>query len=266
MIDSPDISHTVPEASSAPASYSEASLLTAGQCGAEGVMPVTLLVARAIEVATAHANLLGIGYATLKELNLAWVLSRMSVEVLRYPAINETYTVETWIESFSRRFSERNFTVTDAQGRPVAYMRSVWAAVDVKNRSMGDLDLLGQKHIPMPATDCPIGKYRRTPHAGYEAPGVRNYRFQYCDIDFNRHVNSVKYLDIALNSWPVEVFDRLAIRRLDVAYMAECRFGEEAQIRIGGETSPDRISHVSIERDGRQCVSVRIEWEERTGG
>lgn len=246
-----------------PSTYSETSLLTAGQCGAEGVMPVTLLVARAIEVATAHANILGIGYADLRQFNLAWVLSRMSVEVLRYPSINETYTVMTWIESFSRRFSERNFTVTDAQGNAVAYMRSVWAAVDVKNRSMGDLGLLGDKQIPMPGTDCPIEKFRRAQPTGYEATKVRNYRFQYCDIDFNRHVNSVKYLNIVLNSWPLDVFDSLAIKRLDVAYMAECRFGEEAQIKIGGEAAPGRTSHVIIERDDRQCVSVRIDWEER---
>ena len=44
--------------------------LTAGESDAEGRMPLTLVAERIIEVATEHANSLGIGYATLITRNL----------------------------------------------------------------------------------------------------------------------------------------------------------------------------------------------------
>ena len=82
-------------------------MLTAGESDAEGRMPLTLLTERLIENATEHANALGIGYADLLPLGIGWVLSRVSVEMTSWPAINEAYTVTTWIESYNRRFSER---------------------------------------------------------------------------------------------------------------------------------------------------------------
>ena len=53
--------------------YTHTYLLTAGECNAQGIMPVTLFAARVIEVATFHANGLGVGYDRLIADGLAWV-------------------------------------------------------------------------------------------------------------------------------------------------------------------------------------------------
>ena len=71
-----------------PKIYSKVYFLTAGECDAEGRMPLTLLTSRIIESATCHANSLGIGYADLIKLDLAWVLSRVSIEIDDLPGIN----------------------------------------------------------------------------------------------------------------------------------------------------------------------------------
>lgn len=89
--------------------YCQSYILTAGECNAQGIMPVTLFGARVIEVATFHANELGVGYDRLIADGLAWVLSRLSIEMYRSPKVNERYTLRTWIEGFNRHFSERDF-------------------------------------------------------------------------------------------------------------------------------------------------------------
>ena len=58
-------------------------------------MPITLLLTRIIEVATEHADMWNIGYSTLSADNLAWVLSRVSIEMTQYPKVNRKYTVVT---------------------------------------------------------------------------------------------------------------------------------------------------------------------------
>ena len=70
--------------------YSHSYILTAGESDAEGRMPLTLVTERVIEVATEHANALNIGYDALIKKNIGWVLSRLSIEMLRYPRINAT--------------------------------------------------------------------------------------------------------------------------------------------------------------------------------
>ena len=137
--------------------------LTAGESDAEGLMPPTLLVSRVIEVATDHANELGIGYATLIKRNIGWVLSRLSMEVYRYPRINESYTLKTWIETYNRRFSERNFVFTSGEGEVLGYMRTVWVPMDFARRTVAELSQFGVDSFPVADIDCPIAK---TPRIG----------------------------------------------------------------------------------------------------
>ena len=133
--------------------------LTAGESDAEGRMPLTLVAERIIEVATEHANSLGIGYATLITRNLGWVLSRLSIEMTRFPAINEEYCVTTWIETYNRRFSERNFEFTDASGAVIGYARTVWVPMNFATRTLGDISAFG--------ADLPLLRSRLQPPCEY---------------------------------------------------------------------------------------------------
>ena len=96
--------------------FSRNYFLTPGECNAQSEMPLWLLVEQIIEVGTLHANSWGVGYARLIEQNRGWVLSRLAVEMKRYPSVNEHYTLTTWVESYNRRFSERLVEITDENG------------------------------------------------------------------------------------------------------------------------------------------------------
>ena len=99
--------------------------MTAAGASAQGTLPLSTLVADVIQVATDHANALGVGYSRLIEDGNSWVLSRLTIEVDRMPRINEDYSLTTWIEGFNRHFSERNFELR-ASGVTIGYMRTVW--------------------------------------------------------------------------------------------------------------------------------------------
>ena len=52
-----------------PKEYIHRYFLTAGECNAQKEMSISLLTQRVIEVATEHANILGVGYADLVSLS-----------------------------------------------------------------------------------------------------------------------------------------------------------------------------------------------------
>ena len=85
--------------------FSRTYYLTPGECSAEQEKPFALLVNRLI-----------VGYRRLSRDNQAWVLSRMAVEMTAFPRVGANYTVRTWIESYNRHFSERNFEIVDDEG------------------------------------------------------------------------------------------------------------------------------------------------------
>lgn len=232
--------------------------LTAGECDATGSLPLPLLAERLIEVATEHANALGIGYARLMASGISWVLSRMSIEMSRYPGINDTYSITTWIESFNRRFSERNMSIHDERGRLIGYARTVWVAIDFRRRTMADLPQ--EMSLPVASLPCPISKMPRL------APPPQgcaefDYTFRYCDIDFNRHVNTVRYIELILNRWPLAQYDAHRIGRFDIMFSRECRFMETVKVRTR-QDSP--VSECELLRGEDRVVGARIAWTPRT--
>lgn len=240
--------------------YTERYFLTAGECNAEGWMPLTLLVSRLIEVATNHANSLGIGYARLIELDLAWVLSRVSVEISALPGINESYEVNTWIESTNRLFSERCFSITDNRGNVFASARTTWAAICISTRQAANPAILGEVLFPSNPPVCDVPSAKRTP-AITQASKTETYTFRYCDLDFNRHVNTVRYVELILNHWPLQWYDDHKITHFDVAFHHECRFGETVEVRSA--TVSDQTTACELTLEGRRMVSSNIYWSKR---
>lgn len=234
--------------------------LTAGECDAEGRMPLPLVAERIIEVSTAHANELGIGYATLVKHGIGWVLSRLSIEMVRYPGINEEYSLTTWIESINRRFSERNILITDANGAVAGYARSVWSAIDFARRTGADLAGTGIEHCPVAVIDCPIEKTPRIPAPDPNVVG-KEYTFRYCDLDFNRHVNTIRYLELLMDQWTLEHYDAMETERVDLLFHHECRFGDTVSARI---CSPvDKMYDCELSREGVRVVGARFRFRNR---
>ncbi|MCA1755263.1 MAG: hypothetical protein LC641_11310 [Spirochaeta sp.] len=68
------------------------------------------------EAASRQAAALGFGYDNLGENKLFWVLSRLAVEVYRYPHWNEELRVRTWPGGLAPPYALRSF-------RLVSYMK-----------------------------------------------------------------------------------------------------------------------------------------------
>mgnify|MGYP002508154710 CR=1 FL=1 len=72
-------------------------LFSANESNPEGELAVNILVGNIIEIATAHANMLGIGNPAMAHLGAGWVLSRLTIEMTRYPKCNTSYVLKTWV-------------------------------------------------------------------------------------------------------------------------------------------------------------------------
>lgn len=228
--------------------------LTPGECNPEQRMPLTLLINRLIEVATLHANQIGIGYAFLVRESQTWVLSRVAVEMKRYPGVNENYSISTWICSVSRLFSERDFQIKGEGGEVIGHARTVWAVINTDTRQVGDISRIGWVKAIIPECECPVDKpsrprpVLRPAEADEVLPGYREskYRFQYTDIDFNRHVNSSRYIELLLNQWSLDFHDANRLIRFEIAYVHEAHYDMEATLLLqadGHETRAELISH-----------------------
>ena len=149
----------------------------------------------------------------------------MAVEFDCQPTQYTDYTVATWISDYGRVLSTRNFTLTDAAGREFGRAVTQWAMIDLQSRSAIDLSWVGDAHADAivdvaPPTDKPRKIRAVSPTATAE------HRVVYSDIDFNRHVNTMRYIEMMLDMLPVDMLTQEAPVRLDIHFLKECRFGQ----------------------------------------
>lgn len=230
--------------------------LNASECNAQRRISLPLLIQQLIDAATCHSTELGVSPADLQARSLAWVLSRLTIDIDSFPAINTGYAIDTWVSSINRHFTERCFAITGPNGRALGYARSVWIAIDLTTRRSGDLSAI-MGHVPIVDAPCPVisgGKLQ----AVAEPDLVRTHRFAYCDIDFNRHVNSCRYIEAILNDHDVDFYDTHSIKRFEIAYMDEIHYNDLVEIR---RSTLGPACSYEITRDGSPVTRARITFK-----
>lgn len=201
-----------------------------------------------------HSSRRGWGIGALNETRHTWVLSRLSIEMNEMPRQNEHIEIRTWVESVMKLFTNRNFSISRADGTPLGYARSVWAMIDMETRrpcdllSLYDGDILNYV-VSEEENVCPIVGHG---HFRFREPElVRTLDVRYSDIDINRHVNSIKYVEHILDLFSREQLER-GLRRFEIAYKAESRMGDSLSFFVqqgeGGETD------VEVRRNGEDTV------------
>ena len=203
-----------------------------------------------LNAADFHSNDRGYGVNYLNSVNKTWVLSRLSVELDKIPAIYEDFVVETWIDSVMRYFTNRNFKITNKDGYVYGYGKSIWAMIDTTTRQPVDI---------LKTSNETISEYLE---ADYANPIKKSSRVKldddlklqqsilttYSDIDINGHVNSIKYIEHILDLFPIEYYKKYRIKKFDIAYIMESHNND----KLNFYTNIDRINEYN------NAVSVRV--------
>ncbi len=203
-----------------------------------------------LNAADFHSNDRGYGVNYLNSVNKTWVLSRLSVELDKIPAIYEDFVVETWIDSVMRYFTNRNFKITNKDGYVYGYGKSIWAMIDTTTRQPVDI---------LKTSNETISEYLETDYANPIKKSSRvklddDLKLQqsilttYSDIDINGHVNSIKYIEHILDLFPIEYYKKYRIKRFDIAYIMESHNND----KLNFYTNIDSINECN------NAVSVRV--------
>ncbi|MCH5237644.1 MAG: hypothetical protein J1E95_07600 [Muribaculaceae bacterium] len=248
--------------------------LSANDANAEGILSLTSLTSNIIDIATDHANALGIGNPSMIDMNAGWILSRLTIDLQEAPKVNTNYILRTWIEDFNRHFSVRCFSISSPEGKIYGYCRTIWLVMDAeshKNLGLSHFNLpedliLGekapiptqQKHIPIVASEEEgSGKFL----VATQDPTI--YTFKYCDLDFYRHVNTVRYVTLLLNQFTLEEHDDTRVKRIELSFLHEASFGMETLLlRSDSPEDPLLSSFLLMDnKDKKQLLFARMKRE-----
>ena len=185
------------------------------------------------EAAGHHAAELGVSMQDLLEDGQAWVLAHLRLELDRLPTWGDTVVVRTWPSGLERLFATREFllAVENADGTDTAMARgtSAWLTIDTeRRRPLRPLPTLRTLETPdrEPALqhdfegDLPAPK---------RTDAEATFSVRYHDLDVNRHVNNVRYLEWAVETLPGTFLEAHRCADLSLQFEAETTLGDEVR-------------------------------------
>ena len=229
----------------------------------QGVASVPAICNYLQEVAGNHATELGVAVDHLFRKNMTWVLSRLHVQVFRFPFWREEIKIETWPSGRQSKFATRDFLILDQKHRILVRATSSWMILDLKT----------QKPIVMPAFMDEIRLPDRKRAIDDDFPKItspenptleRRFDVRLSDLDINQHVNNVKYIEWAIESVPLDIWKEKILSELEISFRAETKYGEGIIIKT--EQNDDVfLHHIISDPEQRDLALVKSTWRGKYG-
>jgi len=196
----------------------------------------------------------GFGLRRLHELESAWVLSRMAIEMIRYPEQYENIQVETWVEEVGRVNTTRNFCIRDEKDEIIGNACSVWVFFDMKTRRAKDLQTLDGIHE---FANGEVGLIDKPIKLGtVEGEDYDGFKVKYSDIDINGHVNSIRYIQWISDCFSLDCYRKCSVKRFEINYMNEMLFDDFVDI-VGHQSEPGDF-RFEIRKDNKTSCRARV--------
>ena len=212
------------------------------------------------DLATVHADVIGIGFEEMAARNMIWVLSKLSVKYYRSPKVGERITVTTFPRKPSTAFALRDFYVTDIDGNVIMSGSSKWLVIDINNHMIRRCSPLFLYSDDMYFPNEPFENANkalsdaRDPEMKYVMSDV----VRLTDMDRNGHMNNARYGDILLNAFTPEYLASHEIDRFDLNFLNEMKFADRYDVYC---VSDDDTAEIRAQRGGDTVFRAEIRWK-----
>ena len=92
---------------------------------------------------------------------------------------------------------------------------------------------------------------------------VSNFKVRYSDIDFNKHVNNVKYVQWFMDSVPQEIREEYELKEIDILFEHECYYNDEIKCVCEIHKNEDNLLVLSNiqDKDGKELTVFVSKWQ-----
>ncbi|WKY45289.1 thioesterase [Eubacteriaceae bacterium ES2] len=180
------------------------------------------------EVSTNQGIALGIGADYLRQKHLAWFLVKYDIRFDKIPDYGSQVRITTEATGMDRYCAVRQFKITDLDHNNLIVANTQWLLINTENQKMESVE----NHPEFSAYDCfekkePI--FRKLSRLKM-ASASKKIEVRFLDIDFNNHVNHVKYLAWAIEALPMEIVKTRTLKQAKIVFKEQCFYGDEVEV------------------------------------
>lgn len=196
--------------------------------------------------------------------NCVWVLLKYDLNILEYPKFRDTITVETDIVGIKKLYGYRSFTIRNSKGHVIVSGLSTAILIDFDKRrpvkmSPEQVKIYGiEKELE---EAFPLDDFIKLENPTYS----KNYTIRHSDIDANKHVNNVKYIEMAVDTLPKDLLNNYEISTLKVLFKQEATDGSSLHLfsNVMNHDASDLITiHTIFDKNhDKPITKLEFKWK-----
>lgn len=209
-------------------------------------------------VACMHSDLAGYGISDIPRTRLSWVQLNWHVQILRRLKYGEEVTIKTWARSANKIGTLRDFEVIDKDNTQVCIATTKWTLTNIDTQTITRLtdDVIG-KYEPEEKTVFPEFQFKKTrePETVYTNEYV--YSTQRRDIDVNKHMHNLNYLDLAYEALPENIYaEKLEddFNNIDIMYKTAIGLGDTSKCLYAFDNDKHTVVIKSADNTVLHCI------------
>ena len=197
---------------------------------ADGLVGVKGYVDYFQDIASGHFHLYGKGNDTLPyKYGVAWVYSKYKLKIYAKADFSENISVTSWVSKCDpvRVWQEMEIKRGDrllCEGRLESCLVNLKEAKLVKTPYIELPDDLVEDRLTS------VDRFSRRMKFADDAEYRYTYTVRYTDLDNNRHMNNLHYVELFLNAFSPEFFDENTVTDFELQYISQAYYGDELRV------------------------------------
>jgi len=207
----------------------------------------------------AHSN--SFGSEELSAQGIAWVLTRMQIEILSPAAPGKTLTVETWHAHTEKVISRREFVITDEDGVTIIKGSTWWVLLNLTTRRITRMPAtLIAMNPAEPRYVTEESEFKNNIYDGVTPVSEKIFLTREEDIDTNKHVNNTHYLAWAMETMPKDLRASKKLKSVKISFKAECREDEKITGKVYKDAENSYTHILTRQSDGKEVFRLMSDW------
>ena len=208
-------------------------------------------------VACMHSDKAGYGICEIPITHLSWVQLNWRVQIIRRLKYGEEITIKTWARNASKVSTLRDFEVLDKDNNVVCIATTRWTLTNIETQSITKIteDII-TKYIPDTKSIMPDFVFKKLKEPENFTNGYA-YTTQRRDIDVNKHMHNLNYLDLAYEALPDDVYSQTHtndFNNIEIMYKTAIRLGDVSKCNYTFEEDKHIVTIKSMDNKVLHCI------------
>lgn len=190
-----------------------------------------------------HSDSINFGLNNLPQTHSSWVLLGWKVKVLKRPIYEDKLHIVTWAREVEKLSTYRDFEIYNQNNELVAIATSKWVLVDTNT---GKLRLIPEDLINLYGpenkkvfSDEEAVLSKLSDSDKYDLESI--YTVSRSQIDLNKHMHNLYYLDMAYEALPEDVYENNIFNSFEICYRKQIKLHDTVKCYYSFENNEHKV-------------------------